>query len=66
MADAPITEQPGGVPPPVEGADALKFAQGATPDQLMSVMDYVGAVKIKQKAFLLDAASGGGGCMPSR
>eukprot|EP00041_Stephanoeca_diplocostata_P008548 m.126547 g.126547 ORF g.126547 m.126547 type:complete len:351 (+) comp17377_c0_seq1:72-1124(+) len=59
----PIASQPLAGPPPVEGADALKFAQGATPEQLMTVMDYVGAVKVKQKAFLLDV--GGGSCMPS-
>lgn len=65
QAPAPISQQPqySGGPPPVSGAAALKFAQGASPDELMRVMDYVGEVKIKQKAFLIEGAAGGS-CIP--
>eukprot|EP00035_Acanthoeca_spectabilis_P038376 m.52553 g.52553 ORF g.52553 m.52553 type:complete len:402 (-) comp9112_c0_seq1:126-1331(-) len=50
--------------PPTGSAADLKFAENATPEQLLSVMDYVTEVKVKQKAFLLEAATGGG-CVPA-
>eukprot|EP00041_Stephanoeca_diplocostata_P005169 m.57591 g.57591 ORF g.57591 m.57591 type:complete len:366 (+) comp15614_c0_seq1:164-1261(+) len=63
----PVSQQPmGGGPPPISGAAGLSFAQNSTPDQLMSVMDYVSTVKVKQKAFLIDIGrQGGGSCMPA-
>mmetsp|Transcript_26241 Transcript_26241/g.68946 ORF Transcript_26241/g.68946 Transcript_26241/m.68946 type:complete len:375 (+) Transcript_26241:46-1170(+) len=53
-----------GGPPPVEGAAALKFAENATPEQMLTVMDYVNEINVKQKAFLLEAVTGGG-CIPA-
>jgi len=60
----PPMQQPVGGPPPIEGDAGLKFAQNSTPEQLMTVMDWVNEVKVKQKAMLLDVAAGGQ-CVPA-